>query len=207
MPVALLPPLTSTPHRPAGATPLTTAPRYVRGPGNSRWHRPRSGYRSGDGHTLYSLWCGPYVSDRDQRRAFVGRDEVNHPEPVCGTCVGRALGVGQDDTPAGLPELVFSPRWISPPRWCPGSRSERLIGEPPVRAQGSVGLCLACGDLVAVRGMGRPYDPRYGLQQHEAGPGLVTPCPWHAWQYIVPRKDGTAGCSCGWPAAEVDRGW
>lgn len=207
MPVALLPPLGSTSHRPPEATPLTTGPRYVRGQGNSRWHRVRCGYTQ-RGRTLFTFWCGPHLWDTPpDRRAWLTDDLPEH-EPVCGTCVGRALGAGQDQVPSDLPPLVFSPRWLTPPRWCPGSRSEDLIGEPPGPAQGSVGLCLACGDLVAVRAMGGPWNPRYGLQRHPAGPGLVPPCPWHGWQFIGLSRDGSAGCRCGWgrEVAGVSRG-
>lgn len=204
MPVALLPPITSGPSRPPEATPLTTGPRYVRGRGNSRWHRARAGYRQ-SGRTLFVFWCGPHRWDRPEDRAWL-TDDLPEREPVCGTCVGRALGAGQDQVPADLPPLVFSPRWITPPRLCPGSGSEQLIGEPPAPAQGSVGVCLACGDLVAVRSMGGPWNPRYGLQRHVAGPGLVPACPWHAWQYIGRRNDDTAGCRCGWRTDPVEAG-
>lgn len=195
MPVPLLPPLGSSPCRPPNATPLTSGPRYVRGSGNSRWHRIRWAYRQPD-RIVYSFWCGPSLSDKHTSGPVVTRDDVDAGELVCGTCVGRALGAGQDDSPSDLPELVFSPRWLKPPRWCPGSRSEDLIGEPPAPAHGWVGMCLACGDLVAVRAMGGPWNPRYGLQQHPAGPGLLPGCPWHGWQYIG-RRSGGAGCRCG----------
>lgn len=198
MPVALLPPLGSSPYRPPDATPLSTGPRYIRGRGNSRWHRPRCGYTQAD-QTLFTFWCGPHLWDRPAGdRAWLSDDLPEH-EPACGTCVGRALGAGQDEVPLDLPPLVFSPRWLHPPRWCPGSRSEDLIGEPPAPAQGSVGVCLACGDLVAVRAMGSRWNPRAGLQQHVAGPGLVPACPWHGWQFTGAR-DGVAGCRCGWHA-------
>lgn len=196
MPVALLPPVSRSMGREQGAVPLTAGPRYVRGPGNSRWHRVRAGVRR-PSRTTWTLWCGPYLSERADVEALQV-DEVPADELVCGTCVGRALGAGQDDVPAGMPDLVFSPRWLSAPKWCPGSRRYDLIGEPSVPAHGSIGLCLACGDLVAVRSMGSRWCPTYGLVQHPPGVGLLDGCPFHAWQYVGLRPSGQAGCSCGW---------
>jgi hypothetical protein len=196
MPVALLPPLTRGCGRDRDALPLNSGPRYVRGPGNSRWHRARAGVRR-PARTSWILWCGPFISDRPDAPAWQV-DEVPAGHKVCGTCVGRALGAGQDDAPAGMPELVFEPRWLAPPRWCPGSRSHNLIGAPPQPAQGSVGVCLACGDLVAVRAMGPRWSPTAALIQHPPGTGLLAGCPFHGWQYIGLRRSGQAGCSCGW---------
>lgn len=196
MPVALLPPFTRSMGRTAGDTPLNSGPRYVRGPGNSRWHRVRAGVQR-ERWTTWDLWCGPFMQQRDDRPILTA-DELDAAEPVCGTCVGRALGAGQDEVPAGMPDLVFSPRWQTRPKRCPGSGSEDLIGRPAVPAQLSVGVCLACGDMVAVRGMGRRYDPRIGLTSHAPGDGLLVACPFHAWQYVVRRPSGRAGCRCGW---------
>lgn len=202
MPVALMPPITSGHTRPVGAVPLNRAARYVRGPGHSRWHRPRSAYREQGGGTVMTLWCGQSAFDGlHGRPALLRRDRVDGRLPVCGTCEGRALGAGQDDVPADLPELVFAPRWFTRPRLCPGSGSDRLIGDPPVSAQG-IGLCLACGDLIKIRAVGSPYHPGYGLQRHPPGPNLVAPCPWHAWHHIDRVAGGRAGCRCGWPPAK-----
>ncbi|MEU0078633.1 hypothetical protein ABZY58_12105 [Micromonospora tulbaghiae] len=196
MPVALLPPFTRSMARDLTAVPLNSGPRYVRGPASSRWHRVRAGVQRTD-RTTWDLWCGPFMQQRDDRPIRTA-DHLDPGEQVCGTCVGRALGAGQDDVPAGMPGLVFSPRWLNPPKLCPGSGSEQLIGPRPESSHRSVGVCLACGDLVGVRCMGRRYDTRVGLTSHEPGAGLLPACPFHSWQYVVLRPSGRAGCTCGW---------
>ncbi|WBB94260.1 hypothetical protein [Verrucosispora sp. WMMC514] len=195
MPVALLPPVTGGSHRFPDAVPLTEGPRFVRGPRSGRWHRPRAAVRY-PGRLVWALWCGPHLFDTEQV-PVLRSDETPADGPVCGTCVGRALGAGQDETPTGLGELVFSPRWQEPPRRCPGSRAWDMFDRPDT-AHGSVGACLACGDLVAVRSMGGPWNPYAAPIEHVPGPGLVSACPFHAWQHIRRRPDGRAGCVCGW---------
>ncbi|MGC9540221.1 hypothetical protein [Streptomyces sp. UG1] len=190
MSVGLLPPVTTSCGR-IDAEPLTEGPRFVRTRAMTRWHRPRSGRRYvRTGRTVYDLWCGGgYVDDT----AFQ-RDEPLAGEPVCGTCDGRAVGAGQEPDGPSDRELLFSPRWIDPPKNCPGSRST-LFAE---MAGGRVGRCLVCGDHQPLRAMGGPYDPRYGIVQHPTGAALVAPCPFHRWRYLT-VVDGCVACGCGRP--------
>ena len=198
MPVALLPPVSSSAGTWNGEMPLTRARRYVRGPGNSRWHRVRSGYQWSTGRVTLNYWCGPFAQDAPGRNSLQYRDRLPAGEPACGTCVGRALGAKQDEQPADLPPLVFSPLWVKPPAICPGSRSRTLWTEIE-EAHGSVGRCLACGDLVSIRTIGRGYNAwGAGPVYHAPGRGLIDPCPFHAWNRLIERVGG-AGCACGWP--------
>lgn len=200
MPVALLPPITSSGCWPGwdGVTmPVYEAPRYVRGRNMGRWHRPRSGTRR-PGRATVSFWCGAGYVDLDVAMAA---DSVPEAEPVCGTCEGRALGAGQDDTPAGLPRLAFEPRWLSPPAVCPGSGRNSVYRGLVEDLRRNVCRCLVCGVYVPLRASGGPYNPSYGPARHEPGDDLFSPCPWHAWNYPARRPDGTVGCSCGWREA------
>lgn len=184
MPVVLLPPFTIGCGDWNGVdTPLAEGPRYVRGPGHSRWHRPRSGVRMRRWTSLH-LWCGQGTFLDN----VITADEVPEAEPVCGTCEGRALGAGQDETPAGMPRLAFEPRWLTPPAKCPGAGRSALF--EPV---GRVGRCLLCGEMLPVRATGSWHNPDYGVVAHKPGPGLVPPCPWHGW-----RRLRANGCACGY---------
>ncbi|MER7280365.1 hypothetical protein ABT369_38610 [Dactylosporangium sp. NPDC000244] len=203
MPVALLPPTTNSGGAWSGQTPLTEAPRYIRGRGNSRWHRVRSAVIYPAGHvraadvTIYHYWCGPSGGSSGKAGPLWLVDDLPPGEPVCGTCVGRALGAGQDDTPAGLPPLLFSPRWQSPPTVCPGSNKQDLMVALNQRI--TVGQCLVCGAIERVHALGRGYNAYgYGLIKHAPGEDLANPCPFHAWSQLVERK-GQAVCRCGWP--------
>jgi hypothetical protein len=188
MTVALLPPVTSAPAKfLIGAEPLTEGPRFVRTQAMTRWHRPRSGVQYGDGRLVYQLWCVGHV----QGDTFLSCDDLPAGDLVCGLCDGKAVGAGQDTGPEGR-QLVFSPRHITPPKNCPGSRTA-LFAELP---GGRAGRCLACSDVHPLRAMGGPYDPRYAIVQHPPGAALVTPCPFHRWRQLVAR-DGRARCSCG----------
>lgn len=204
MPVALLPPTTSSGGHWHGQTPLNEAPRYARGRGNSRWHRVRCAvtyppsYGRDTDWTVYTYWCGPGASSNDKTGPLWHVDDLPPGEPVCGTCVGRALGAGQDDVPAGLPPLVFSPRWRTPPTKCPGSRSRTLWTELPGRR---CGQCLVCGDITPIRVVGHGYNAwGAGPTNHAPGSALVDPCPFHAWSQLG-QRDGRAVCGCGWPGA------
>jgi hypothetical protein len=178
--------------------PITAALRYVRGPGNSRWHRPRSGYQHPNGRVCVNFWCGPYGSDGPGIDRLLYVDEVPAGEPVCGTCVGRALGAGQDEVPPPLPKLRFDPRWVTPPARCPGSRSRTLWVAIP-GGHHNIGRCLACDLIVPIRVVGRGYNAwGGGPTNHTPGPGLIEPCPFHAWNRVDVR-DGVVGCACGWP--------
>lgn len=179
--------------------PLTSARRYARGRGNSRWHRVRSGvqfqgHEGRAGHVSLHYWCGVTGFDSYDNDRLWTVDELPPGEAACGTCVGRALGAKQDEAPADLPPLVFDPRWQTPPKWCPGSRSSRLWSH----VAASVGRCLVCGEYAAVRAMGGPYDPRTALVAHFPGPEMVAPCPFDAWMRLTVR-DGQVACACGWP--------
>lgn len=192
MPVALLPPISGYGWDWNGVDqPVYEAARYVRGPRNGRWHRPRYGIARPDRTTL-SFWCGAGYIRLD---VALMADSVPEADPVCGTCEGRALGAGQDDTPAGMPRLAFEPRWLVPPATCPGSGPKAGLFED---LNGRVGRCLACQELTPLRAAhGWNYDG-YGPTNHRPGPGLVPPCPFHAWNRIGLRADGSVGCRCGW---------
>lgn len=203
MAVALLPPLTSGLGRWDGESqPLLEAPRYVRTAGMSRWHRSRCGTRR-QGHVSVGIWCGAgYVhlaSTQPTAHGGVGVDEVPDGDPVCGPCVGKALGAGQDGIPvgSGLPNLRYDPRWIKPPSTCPGSGRDLWEDVPNSH---NVVRCLVCALLVAGRAQGSPYNPSWGPVRHAPGAGLVEPCPWHAWNQPAKTPTGIA-CACGWPPA------
>lgn len=189
MTVALLPPVTSAPGKfLIGAEPLAEGPRFVRTRAMTRWHRPRTGVRYGDGRLVYQLWCGSHV----QGDAFLSCDELPPGESVCGLCDGKAVGAGQDTGPDGR-NLVFSPRDIHPPKTCPASRSSVLFVEIP---GGRAGRCLACSDVHPLRAMGGAFDPRFAITLHPTGPNLVQPCPFHRWRQLT-VQDGRVLCSCG----------
>ncbi|MFF7171571.1 hypothetical protein [Streptomyces pseudovenezuelae] len=184
MAVRLLPPVTGIRDR-SDAHALEEAPPLVRTRAMSRWHRPRSGYREGVGRVVLNLWCGPYVSGD-----YLTRTIPVTGERICGTCEGRAAGAGQIPQPEGR-ELVFNPRELHRPRYCPGSRTVLYQEQPG----GRVGRCLVCSTYEPVRAMGGPYDPRFAITQHPPGPGLVSPCPWHRWKQLV-AHDAHAVCAC-----------
>lgn len=200
MPVALLPPITSSgpygDHR--KRIPLTSAERYARCRGMSRWHRIRCGYEV-DGERVYGLWCGTSVFTGPNTKSGppLLRDDLPQDEPACAVCVGKALGAGQDELPAGMPMLQFDPRWLTPPSVCPGSGDSDLW--VPVPNSWNVVLCLACGLVLSARASGGAYNPRWGAVRHAPGEGLVEACPFHAWRSLV-RRGETAGCACGWGA-------
>lgn len=173
---------------------LATGPRYVRTGGMSRWHRARNGTRYADGRISYGLWCGGgFVSG-----GFLSADTVSDGLPVCGTCEGRACGAGQDDWPGDGPGLLFSPRRLTPPKYCPASRKEHVF-EQVARA---VGRCLVCGSLEPLRGMGGAWNPKFAISQHEPGPGLIPGCPFHAWNSLA-IYDGQVMCLCRVPREDA----
>lgn len=199
MTVTLFPPYTTGLGRPAGE-PLTDGPEFVRTRAMSRWHRPRSGVAHADGRRSYHVWCGQLVHGMHRQAAYLACDvRPDDGLPVCGTCDGRAAGAGQIPGPDGR-AVLFSPRGQTPPRWCPGSRSDRLFTALP---GGSVGRCLACGDHHSLRAMGGPYASRCAIVQHPPGPGLLAPCPWHAWRQFTARA-GRPQCACGQPLTRED---
>jgi hypothetical protein len=197
MPVALLPPITGSGPSSVPGVPLIESERYARTRAMSRWHRIRSGYEKPDGNRTLNLWCGTFIwtlSEKAGPPLLV--DDLPDGEPACAVCVGKALGAGQDETPAGMPLLRFDPRWLTPPPLCPGSGDSGLWVDL-ARPSQNVVVCLACGDVVAGRACGSPYNPKWGATRHAPGEHLVEPCPFHAWNHLVRRGDAV-GCACGW---------
>src|SRR5690349_11446002 len=116
MPVALLPPITSSGPQlwgtPQKRTPIVESERYARCGGMSRWHRIRSGYQLEDSSRTFNLWCGTSVSDRNVKAGPPLLADDIGADDVCAVRVGKALGAGQDEIPAGMPKLRFDPRWL-----------------------------------------------------------------------------------------------
>lgn len=199
MPVALLPPtMNSGIFGTPDADIHTTGMRYVRGGGMSRWHRVRSSYTyRTEERTVYHLWCGQHAShDPGRNQLLLTVDEIGDGLPACGPCVGKALGAGQDEVPAGLPTMRFDPRWLTPPSQCPGGQSDMHV-----ELSQSVARCLVCGELTPLRGYGgSPYYACAGVgpTKHTPGPDLVEPCPWHAWRHLRLIGPEKVGCGCGW---------
>lgn len=175
--------------------PLLTAPRYLRGSGMGRWHRPRSGFTiARDNHRIvYRLWCGQSLNDAAQ---CITADQPPRGEPVCGTCEGRSVGAGQDEWPDPDKTLLFEPRWrLTRPAVCPGSQRQDLCEDVAQR----VVRCLPCGELVPCRAYGGSKwsgPDGYGAAKHEPGLNLVPGCPFHAWRYLAKAADGTVACGC-----------
>lgn len=204
MPVELLPPYGRGGSGPGDGEPLVSGPRFCRTRAMGRWHLPRSGvllpetsYRP-EARACYSLWCGPHVYGD----TMLGRDVPPVDGlPVCGTCQGRGSGAGQHEQPYDDRELVFSPRWMQPPSTCPGHGADGAYEEINWR----IGRCLVCGEFVPLRAGGPSYAGWYGMVKHEPGPGLVEPCPFHAWQYVRAGTDGSPVCRpCGRPLARKE---
>ncbi|MFF5642100.1 hypothetical protein ACFY8Q_07265 [[Kitasatospora] papulosa] len=194
MTVALLPPISYGIGR-MDAEPLTDGPRYVRTGGMSRWHRPRSGVQFPDARRVFTVWCGQQVGGLRAARPTAVAEEIPDSLPVCATCDGRAVGAGQEENgPAGR-TLLYGPRSLTPPRYCPASRTglyEQLSG-------GTAAECLACRDVHPIRAMGGPYASRVGIVQHPPGARLFAPCPFHAWRHPVRVEGGRLACQCGRP--------
>lgn len=197
MPILLEPPLTGG----GGGTwadPLREAPRFVRGPGNGRWHIPRSGVVHELGHTAYHLWCGQVMYVGGRRRAEVlGRDPwPDDGVPVCGTCAGRVVGADR-----AVDDLLFAPRRLDPPAVCPGSRIPGLYLEVPGNPGGTLArptvICLACDAVTKETGGSRGYDWTPLHAAPHPPEQLVDPCPFHGWRELVPDGTGSARCRCG----------
>jgi hypothetical protein len=187
----LLPPHT----RSAGhcdADPVWTGPRYARTRGMSRWHRVRSGIRfrpgsgagGADGRTVWRLWCGQVVNDA---ASALETDRPAPGEPACGTCEGQALGAGRDDNPLDV-DLVFEPRGLNPPVWCPGGGHRGAW----VALAPSVGRCLVCGLHGTLRWRHYPNTGQT-FERHHTGSDVIEPCPSHAWDALRERG-GVAAC-------------
>lgn len=193
MTVALFPPTTyGLGHM--DAEPLDEGPRFVRTGGMSRWHRPRSGVLMADARTIYAVWCGQQVGGSRRAAGLLTASTIPDTLPVCATCDGRAVGTGQEqDGPAGR-TLVFGPRHLAPPRFCPASRSSLYEALPG----GTAARCLACSDVHPIRAMGGPYASRVGIVQHPPGARLFGPCPFHRWRHPT-LTDAGLRCACGRP--------
>lgn len=199
--IALEPPLSGgMPVEGRQATPLREAHRFIRGPGNGRWHIPRSGQVHVLGHTSYGTWCGQsmFESRRTRRGPLLGRDEwPDDGAPVCGTCAGRAVGADRS-----IDELLFAPRRLDPPPMCPGSKIRGLYLLVPGNPGGTLArptvVCLACDAIT--KEAGGSYGG-YGWTALHAAPhepeDLVSPCPFHGWRELGPDGTGSARCRCG----------
>jgi hypothetical protein len=178
--------------------PLREAPRFMRGPGNGRWHIPRSGQRHGLGHTTYAVWCGQTLFDSDRRPRkgarpgpLLGRDDwPDDGAPVCGTCAGRAVGADRD-----VDELLFAPRRLDPPAWCPGADIGDLWVMVP--GQRNLAVCLACDAVAKLRGGSRGYGWTSVRTAPHPPEELVPPCPFHGWRNLRPDGTGSSACPCG----------
>lgn len=167
--------------------PLARGPRYAQGPGRGDtpgyWHRVRSAVQRGDGRITLYLWCGQTARHGNMRYRLDDPDG-----DVCGTCIGRALGAGQDVTPADLPNLAFHPAGVTPPSRCPGERFYEAINP-------RVGRCLVCGSMQPLRAVGGPYNSSEKLVTHEPEGDPAGWCPFHAWDQLT-VVDGDVVCRC-----------
>lgn len=182
---------------------IEEGPPFIRGPRSTRWHRVRSGQRVYREWTdsiseSYTTWCGQGMFDRSHRGygAPMLAETVTDGDPLCGTCEGRSIGADPEH-----PEWLFSPMRLIPPRWCPGSRTERLAVELPA-APGirHPARCLVCGVVARMSAGGSWWGGTWGIRQHEPGPELIPGCPWHAWRELVvalnDNNDRVAACRC-----------
>lgn len=201
MTVTYQPPLTGGPAHPGEALlrePINEGPAYLRGPRMGRWHRIRSAALwlhewSGELVEHYYLWCGQHASSHPGKSGVpIFTDDLPDGQPSCGTCEGRAIGADPD-----RPEWLFQPATTQVPPRCPGS-STLLVAEDQTTWR--YATCLVCRDVVRMRASGGPYASRWGAQTHPPGPGLVDPCPFHAWRELVLVKNSTgdtaAACRC-----------
>lgn len=180
--------------------PVRRGPRLARTRGMGRWHRPRSGIQftraSGGARVCFQFWCGQSGQGAD----ILTASEVPVGEPLCGTCEGRAVGAGHP--PIGVElrvALLFEPVSSKPPPpVCPATKPRAYVDDRWLRlVHSSVFACPACGVPTRLRAAGGPYDSHVKIEGHQPGPDLLDPCPFHRWDSIVVRADGTAGCSCG----------
>jgi hypothetical protein len=200
MPVALFPPVThggADPRHYADAVPLTEALRWMRGPGNARWHRVRWGVRHGD-HVSWSYWCNPASSFK--LGGPYQLDELADGEPTCARCVELAERHDQDGIPLDVDRYRQWADLARRPAVCPGSRRAELCR--PFDETLRVGVCLACGVTEQVRPYSGYTRSSYGLARHAPNLELLDPCPWHEWRDVVAVGEA-AGCRCGWHQREA----
>ena len=205
--VALLPPmLLGRPDHRIEYEALEVGPSFIRQAHPQRagelWHRPRSGYLSlrewdpGRIRTSWQLWCGQYAVPERSLTAEVLPDGA----VVCATCDGRARGAGQVPQPDGL-TTRYAPRYSRLPRNCPGSGRSGLWREHGA----TTGRCGVCGEVLATRYSGGPYNGGVGIVRHPPPADLLERCcQLHGWRHLVLNASGDAVCGCtvpGW------RGW
>jgi len=189
---------------------VRSLPFVVSGRG-TRMHRPRSATISHYAWADYQptlhvrLWCGQSLSCGRYRKNVLFAATPLDGWPVCGTCEGRAIGVGLPTTEqiitGELPdrwELLFSPRdAFAIPRRCPGSGhvwSSVFMDDPDNPRRG---LCPWCGASVKVRGH---FAGGANICAHPPGPDLE-PCPRHGYDHLgIPhharRPDSLAAVVC-----------
>lgn len=180
-------------------TALTAAPMFGRNRKMSRWHIPRTGTVYANGRIVYGVWCSAsYLTVG--KSLMVDEIPSDDTTPICGTCVGRAVGAGHSLPIVSVEHeggLVFEPRYIRTPRVCPGSK---LTAWHHVNDR--IGRCFVCGEYETISGGSRGYGwiaPH--LRMHAPADGLVKPCPFHAWDRITAE----GRCSCGHEPIEVTR--
>lgn len=172
--------------------PLREGPPLIRSRNGSRWHRVRDGRVLRDlitdqTYIVYGLWCG---GSRFASKAIVS-DVIPDSEDLCGPCEGKAVGAGHPSL-VGLPPdapLIFSPRRLDPPQWCPGWKRS-LFAE----IEYNVGRCLACQRIQPIRWSGG-WMGSTNIVKHSPGPDLLAGCELHAWDELI-EFQGAALCRC-----------
>jgi hypothetical protein len=204
--VALLPPLLcGRPDDRMVQEALEEGPAFIRQAhpqrGGTLWHRPRSGTLSlrewdpGRIRTTWQLWCGTFSQDWKAETT----DVLPEGGVVCATCDGRARGAGQLPAVDG-PRTRFEPRYMRPPRICPGSGRSGLWSEHGART----GRCGVCGSVEPTRYSGGPYSGDVGLARHEPARDLLeVRCDLHGWRQLVLNPAGVAVCRCVVPAGHI----
>lgn len=195
MPVALMPPITHSAADPAhwvDATPLTEAPRWMRGPGNRAWHRVRYATRHGN-RVSWNYWCNPASSFK--LGGPYQADVLPDGAPTCSKCVDLAERHDQDGIRLDGDRYRQWAALAHRPTLCPGSRRVDLCHLVDDRSQ--VGVCLVCGETGRIRGYQGHTRSSVGLSRHQPGGELLLPCPWHEWRDITIVADAV-GCRCGW---------
>lgn len=126
-------------------------------------HLPRTAKRyeiNGRSWLGVSALCGQHVSNP------LFSDDPG--SAVCGTCLGRDLGITE-------PDVLFAPRLLHqlPPKWCAGPRRGLVYDDRP---RSRLGICLMCDQVVEMWGN--------TMRAHEhRGTGLV--CPEHGTTWLT----------------------
>lgn len=180
------------------ATVLTVHPAYVLSGGATMWHVVRAAYMT-EYNKIVHFYCGQHQRTRIINGLVADWLETDNPasdDPVCGTCVGRAVGAGRKLPRlevVGDPSLQFTPRGRKPNVWCPGTRLSASWG----LEYGDRMTCPICGveDLrVGLAGTSPWYSSGWvQIRAHRTGVNIVDPCPFHGWKNMT--KDGVCACS------------